>query len=65
MAEEYIVEEIPEEIVKKYNLDDPGHMTGWGGMKYPRERRAVTPFSGYEIFEMDEKFYVRIPKRGA
>ena len=65
MAEEYLVEEIPEEIVKKYNLDDPGYIIGWGGKRYPRNRRTVTPFTGYEIFEMGGKMYVRIPKRGA
>ena len=65
MAKEYIIEEIPEEIVKKYNLKDPGRTAGWGGKTYARVKRAVTPFTGYEIFEEDDKFYVRIPKRGA
>jgi len=64
MAGEYIIEEIPEEIVKKYNLDDPGHTVGWSGQKFAKEKRTVTPFTGYEIFEKDDKFYVRIPKRG-
>ena len=61
MIDHYTIDEIPEDIVKKYNLDDPGYMVGWGGKKYPRIKRRVTPFTGYEILELNGKFYVRIP----
>ena len=62
MIDHYILDEIPEKIVKKYNLDDAGYTEGWGGKKYPKPRRTVTPFTGYEILELNGKFYVRVPK---
>ena len=62
MIDHYTLEEIPEEIVKKYSLDDPGCIVGWGGKRYPLRKRTVTPFTGYEILELNGKLYVRVPK---
>jgi hypothetical protein len=61
MIDHYTLDEIPEQLVKKYNLDDPGYTEGWGGQKYPRPKRTTTPFTGYEILELNGKFYVRVP----
>jgi len=65
MIDHYILDEIPEKMVKKYNLDDTGYTEGWGGKKLPKPRRTVTPFTGYEILELNGKFYVRVPKTHA
>jgi hypothetical protein len=62
MSEEYVLDEIPEELVKKYGLDAPGFMTGWGGTKIPRTKLTVTPFTRYSIVEKDGKYYVKLPK---
>jgi len=58
--ENYIIEEIPEEIVKKYCI---GKNYELGVLKYSSCMK--TPFSGYEIFEVDSKYYVKIPHPGA
>jgi hypothetical protein len=62
MIDHYILDEIPEHLVKEYNIDDAGHTKGWGDKIYSRAKRKVTPFTGYEIIELNGKFYVRVPK---
>ena len=66
MAKDYIVEEIPEEVVEKYGLRDIPTESVLGGLITITGRPVrITPFTRYEIFEMDDKLFVRIPKRGA
>ena len=62
MIDHYILDEVPEHLVKKYNLDSVGYTKGWEGKIYPKAKRRVTPFTGYEIIELNGKFYVRVPK---
>jgi len=62
MVDHYFLDEIPDELVKKYSLNNPGYITGWSGKRYPRARRKATPFTGYEILELNGKFYVRVPR---
>lgn len=55
---------IPDEIVKKYSLDDPGEeVISVGGMKMTLPRRPVakTPFTRYDIVWRDDGLYVDIP----
>jgi hypothetical protein len=62
MSDEYILDEIPEELVKKYSLDNPGVTVGWGGKRYPRTKLNRTPFTNYEIVESEGRYYVKMPK---
>ena len=60
----YIIEEIPDEIVEKYGLNRSTITTlSEGRIKIESKPTRITPFTRYEIFEMDGKLYVRIPRK--
>ena len=65
MVDQYVLDEISEELVKKYKLDNPGSLLGWGSTEYPRKKLTKTPFTNYDIVEIEGKYYVKIPKDGA
>ena len=55
---------ISDEIVKKYNLDDPGEdIVMAGTQKIVLARRPVmkTPFTGYAIVWREDGLYIDVP----
>lgn len=55
---------IPDEIVKKYSLNDPGEeivMAGTKKLVLPKYPMAKTPFTGYDIVWREDGLYVDVP----